>query len=64
LSIRPNKQICFFYKKSLQMNPTFNILKGILNQINWIKQKESVLKRVSERGNAQEKEEIFRFYNL
>jgi hypothetical protein len=46
------------------MNPTFNILKGILNQINWIKQKESVLKRVSERGNAQEKEEIFRFYNL
>jgi plasmid maintenance system antidote protein VapI len=35
-----------------------------LNQINWIKQKESVLKRVMERGNNQEKEEIFRFYKL
>ena len=35
-----------------------------LNQINWQKQKESVLKRVIERGNNQEKEEIFRFYNL
>ena len=35
-----------------------------LNQINWQKQKESVLKRVMERGNIQEKEEISRFYNL
>ena len=35
-----------------------------LNQINWQKQKESVLKRVIERGNNEEKEEIFRFYNL
>ena len=35
-----------------------------MTQINWQKQKESVLKRVMERGNIQEKEEINRFYNL
>ncbi len=35
-----------------------------MTQINWQKQKESVLKRIMERGNAKEKEEIFRFYNL
>ena len=35
-----------------------------IDKIQWKKKKESVLKRVIERGNNQEKEEIFRFYNL
>ena len=35
-----------------------------IDKIQWQKEKESVIKRVSDRGNEQEKEEIFRFYNL
>jgi plasmid maintenance system antidote protein VapI len=35
-----------------------------IDKIQWKKEKESVLKRVSERGNEQEKEEIRRFYKL
>ena len=35
-----------------------------IDKIQWQKEKDSVLKRVSERGNAQEKEEIRRFYKL
>ena len=35
-----------------------------IDKIQWQKEKESVIKRVSERGNAQEKEEIRRFYKL
>ena len=33
-----------------------------ISEINWIKEKESVIKRVTERGNQTEKEEINRFY--
>ena len=35
-----------------------------IDKIQWHKEKESVIKRVSERGNEQEKEEIRRFYKL
>ena len=35
-----------------------------IDKIQWKKEKESVIKRVSERGNAQEKEEIRRLYKL
>ena len=34
-----------------------------ISKINWIKEKESVIKRILERGNNLEKEEINRFYN-
>ena len=35
-----------------------------IDKIQWHKEKESVIKRVSERGNEQEKEEIRKFYKL
>ena len=35
-----------------------------IDKIQWQKEKESVIKRVSDRGNEQEKEEIRRFYKL
>ena len=35
-----------------------------IDKIQWKKEKESVIKRVSDRGNEQEKEEIRRFYKL
>ena len=34
-----------------------------INKINWLAQKEAILKRVMERGNELEKKEIIRFYN-
>ncbi|HOX78105.1 MAG TPA: plasmid maintenance system antidote protein [Bacteroidales bacterium] len=33
-------------------------------KINWILQKEAVIKRVFERGNEEEKEELIRFYGI
>ena len=33
-----------------------------MDKINWIKQKKAIIKRVFERGNATEKQEITRFY--
>jgi antitoxin HigA-1 len=33
-----------------------------IDKINWIKQKKAVIKRVFERGNELEKQEITRFY--
>jgi antitoxin HigA-1 len=35
-----------------------------LEKIDWEKQKKAVLKRVNERGNEQEKQEIHRFYSF
>ena len=35
-----------------------------IDKIQWQKEKESVIKRVSDRGNEQEKEEIRKFYKL
>jgi plasmid maintenance system antidote protein VapI len=52
-----------------QSTPDLTKIRSILfwdtdiHQIQWLKEKESVLKRISERGNEQEKAEIIRFYN-
>ena len=35
-----------------------------ISKINWTRQKKSVIKRVMERGNREEKLEIARFYNI
>jgi plasmid maintenance system antidote protein VapI len=57
-------------KENIQIHtPNLTIIRPILfwdtdvSKINWIKEKESVIKRVLERGNNLEKEEINRFYN-
>ncbi len=49
-------------------HPDFNILRKILfwdtdmDKINWDKQQRAVIKRVFERGDEQERQEIIRFY--
>ena len=57
-------------KENIQIHtPNLTIIRPILfwdtdiSKINWIKEKESVIKRILERGNNLEKEEINRFYN-
>lgn len=56
-----------FYEKKLDRKP--NIRKIIFwdtdfNTIDWIKYKNMVIKRVFERGNREEKEEIARYYGI
>ncbi len=51
------------------LKPNLNLLRPVLfwdtdiNSIDWEKQKHAVIKRVFERGNQQEKDEITRFYD-
>ena len=53
-----------------QSTPDLTKIRSILfwdtdiHQIQWHKEKESVLKRIFERGNEEEKNEITKFYNL
>jgi plasmid maintenance system antidote protein VapI len=55
-------------KKQHQAQPNLKKLRPVLfwdttiEKIDWEKQKISIIKRVLERGNAKEKEEIIRFY--
>lgn len=55
--------------KQPKPRPDFSKLRPILfwdtriESIDWLKQKQAVLKRVNERGNAEEKQEIKRFYS-
>jgi antitoxin HigA-1 len=55
-------------RQSLQYQPDLNKFRRVLfwdtdiNSIDWIKNKNSVVKRVFERGNEQEIKEIVRFY--
>ncbi len=55
-------------KKQNSSHPNLSILRPILfwdtkmNSIDWQKQKEAIIKRVFERGNEKEKNEIMRFY--
>lgn len=55
-------------KQALQNKPDLSKLRTVLfwdtdiNSINWKKNKTSIIKRVFERGNEQELEEIIRFY--
>lgn len=57
-------------QKSQHQKPDLSLFREALfwdtdiNKINWIQQKEAVIKRVFERGNEQEKKEIKRFYGL
>lgn len=57
-------------KKHNTEHPDFSRLRRALfwdtkmENINWQKQKNAVIKRVYERGNAMEKEEIIRFYGV
>jgi antitoxin HigA-1 len=58
-----------FFEIAQIHTPNLTIIRPILfwdtdiSKINWIKEKESVIKRILERGNNLEKEEINRFYN-
>ena len=55
-------------KLNLQQHPDFAIIRKVLfwdtdiSKIDWGRQYKSVIKRVLERGNAEEKKEILRFY--
>lgn len=55
-------------KKQLQKTPNLKLIRPILfwdtrlENIDWIKQKKAVIKRVFERGNEDEKNEITRYY--
>ncbi|WP_025144538.1 transcriptional regulator [Pedobacter jeongneungensis] len=55
-------------KKTSNDKPDFSIIRQILfwdtefEKINWQKQYQAVIKRVMERGNDDEKDEIIRFY--
>ncbi len=55
-------------RKQHRLHPDFTRLRGVLfwdtkmENINWEKQKNAVIKRVFERGNEIEKKEIVRFY--
>lgn len=55
-------------KRALQNKPDLSKLRPVLfwdtdiNSINWEKNKASIIKRIFERGNRQEMEEIIRFY--
>ncbi len=55
-------------KQSLQIHPDLKKFRPVLfwdtdiSLIDWVKNKTSVIKRVFERGDAQEKDEIIRFY--
>jgi len=55
-------------KNELNTGPDLSLIRKILfwdtdiNKINWLTQYKSVIKRVFERGNFDEKEEIVRFY--
>ncbi len=50
------------------LKPDLPLLRPVLfwdtdiNSIDWVKQKRAVIKRVFERGNQQEKDEVIRFY--
>ena len=55
-------------KKQIQNKPNLKLIRPVLfwdtkfENIDWIKQKKAVIKRVFERGNEDEKNEIIRFY--
>lgn len=55
-------------KKQIQNKPNLKLIRPVLfwdtkfENIDWIKQKKAVIKRVFERGNEDEKNEIKRFY--
>jgi len=55
-------------RKKQMLKPNLNLLRPVLfwdtdiHSIDWEKQKQAVIKRVFERGNQQEKNEITRFY--
>lgn len=55
-------------KKLIQNTPNLKIIRPVLfwdtkfENIDWIKQKKAVIKRVFERGNEDEKNEIIRYY--
>jgi addiction module HigA family antidote len=55
-------------KKQLQKTPNLKLIRSVLfwdtkfENIDWIKQKKVVIKRVFERGNEVEKKEIKRYY--
>lgn len=55
-------------KKLIQNTPNLKLIRPVLfwdtkfENIDWIKQKKAVIKRVFERGNEDEKNEIKRFY--
>ena len=55
-------------KKQIQNTPNLKLIRPVLfwdtkfENINWIKQKKAVIKRVFERGNEDEKNEIKRYY--
>ena len=55
-------------RKKQMLKPNLNLLRPVLfwdtdiHSIDWEKQKQAVIKRVFERGNQQEKNEIIRFY--
>ena len=55
-------------KKQLQIKPNLKLIRPALfwdtkfENIDWIKQKKAVIKRVFERGNEDEKNEIKRYY--
>ncbi|MBP6754685.1 MAG: plasmid maintenance system antidote protein [Bacteroidia bacterium] len=55
-------------KKQIQNKPNLKLIRPVLfwdtkfENIDWIKQKKAVIKRVIERGNEDEKNEIIRYY--
>lgn len=55
-------------KKQIQNKPNLKLIRPVLfwdtkfENIDWIKQKKAVIKRVFERGNEDEKNEIIRYY--
>ncbi len=55
-------------KRKMQICPDIPVFRKVLfwdtdiTKINWIKQHKAVIQRVFERGNEEEKEEIYRFY--
>jgi addiction module HigA family antidote len=55
-------------KKQIKNTPNLKLIRPVLfwdtkfENINWIKQKKAVIKRVFERGNEDEKNEIKRYY--
>lgn len=55
-------------KKLIQNTPNLKLIRPVLfwdtkfENIDWIKQKKAVIKRVFERGNEDEKNEIIRYY--
>lgn len=54
----------------MEVHPNLSLLRPILfwdtkiENINWDKQKRAVIKRIFERGNEIEKNEIIRFYGI